>query len=138
MKRVVIRKKSCNFAVKTNTIFIIDNVNTLKRFLPDVLVVLLFAAISFAYFYPADIEGRILYRHDSSASRGLGEEAGEYHKQTGDVTRWCSALYISFSSMDFLTNHSGINVWASKTKLSYADTKIRHGVLLFILMRFAS
>lgn len=93
MKRVVIRKKSCNFAVKTNTIFIIDNVNTLKRFLPDVLVVLLFAAISFAYFYPADIEGRILYRHDSSASRGLGEEAGEYHKQTGDVTRWTNSVF---------------------------------------------
>lgn len=67
--------------------------NTLKRFLPDVLVVLLFAAISFAYFYPADIEGRILYRHDSSASRGLGEEAGEYHKQTGDVTRWTNSVF---------------------------------------------
>ena len=44
---------------------------TLKRFLPDLLVVLLFAVIAFAYFFPADTEGRILYRHDSSAGRGF-------------------------------------------------------------------
>ena len=30
----------------------------LKRFLPDILVVLLFAVIAFAYFFPADTEGR--------------------------------------------------------------------------------
>lgn len=67
--------------------------NTLKRFLPDVLVVLLFAAISFAYFYPADTEGRILYRHDSSAGRGLGHEASEYQEKTGETTRWTNTVF---------------------------------------------
>lgn len=67
--------------------------NTLKRFLPDVLVVLLFAAISFAYFYPADIEGRILYRHDSAAGRGLGQEAQEFKERTGEVTRWSNSAF---------------------------------------------
>lgn len=33
---------------------------TWKQYLPDVLVVILFAVISFAYFFPADIEGKIL------------------------------------------------------------------------------
>ena len=47
---------------------------TLKRFLPDILVVLLFAVIAFAYFFPADTEGRILYRHDSSAGRCSSQE----------------------------------------------------------------
>ncbi len=67
--------------------------NTLKRFLPDVLVVLLFAVISFVYFYPADIEGRILYRHDSSAGRGMGRETGEFMEKTGEVTRWTNAAF---------------------------------------------
>ena len=67
--------------------------NTLKKFLPVVLIVLLFAAISFAYFYPADIEGRILYRHDSSAGRGMGEEAREYKERTGEITRWTNAIF---------------------------------------------
>ena len=67
--------------------------NTLKKLIPDALVILLFAAISFAYFYPADIEGRILYRHDSSAGRGLGEEAREFKEQTGEITRWTNSAF---------------------------------------------
>ena len=67
--------------------------NTIKKLLPDLLVVLLFAVISFAYFYPADIEGRILYRHDSSAGRGMGEEAREYKERTGETTRWTNAVF---------------------------------------------
>ena len=66
---------------------------TLKRFLPDLLVVLLFAVIAFAYFFPADTEGRILYRHDSSAGRGAGEELTEYYQRTGECTRWTNALF---------------------------------------------
>ena len=42
---------------------------TLKKYLPDLLVVVVFAVISFAYFFPADTEGRILYRHDASAGQ---------------------------------------------------------------------
>ena len=67
--------------------------NTLKKLIPDALVILLFAVISFAYFYPADIEGRILYRHDSSAGRGLGEEAREFKEQTGEITRWTNSAF---------------------------------------------
>ena len=66
---------------------------TLKRFLPDILVVLLFAVIAFAYFFPADTEGRILYRHDSSAGRGSGQELTEYYQRTGERTRWTNSLF---------------------------------------------
>ena len=65
----------------------------MKRFLPDVLVILLFSVISFAYFYPADIEGRILYRHDSSAGRGMGQETGEYRAKTGEISRWTGSVF---------------------------------------------
>lgn len=65
----------------------------MKRFFPDVLVVLLFAVISFAYFYPADTEGRILYRHDSAAGRGMGVEAEQFKSRTGEVTRWTNAIF---------------------------------------------
>ena len=65
----------------------------LKIWLPDILAVVLFAVISFAYFFPADIEGRILYRHDSSAGRGAGQETTEYQQRTGERTRWTNALF---------------------------------------------
>ena len=48
-----------------------------KQWLPDAVAVVIFALVSFAYFFPADTEGRILYRHDSSAGRGAGQEALE-------------------------------------------------------------
>ena len=64
-----------------------------KQWLPDIVAVVLFAVISFAYFFPADIEGRILYRHDSSASRGAGQEASEYYQRTGERSRWTNALF---------------------------------------------
>lgn len=65
----------------------------LKKCLPDVLAVLLFAILAFAYFFPADIEGRILYRHDASAGRGAGQEAIEYYQKTGERSRWTNALF---------------------------------------------
>lgn len=65
----------------------------LKQCLPDILAVILFAVISFAYFFPADTEGRILYRHDASAGRGAGQEKVEHFNRTGEVTRWTNSLF---------------------------------------------
>ena len=39
--------------------------NLFKRILPDIVVIILFAVISFVYFFPAVTEGRILSQHDS-------------------------------------------------------------------------
>ena len=65
----------------------------IKTYWPDVLVVVLFAVISFAYFFPADLDGRILYRHDASAGCGAGQEVSEYHERTGKVSRWTNATF---------------------------------------------
>ena len=87
-------------------------VQNLKKCLPDVLAVLLFAVLAFAYFFPADIEGRILYRHDASAGRGAGQEGIEYLQKTGERSRWTNALFggmptyqmaPSYGSTDLLT-----------------------------------
>ncbi len=66
---------------------------TLKKCLPDILAIVLFAIISFVYFMPADFEGRILYQHDSSAGRGLGQEAIAYREKTGEQTRWTNSAF---------------------------------------------
>ena len=66
---------------------------TLKQWLPDVLAIILFAALAFAYFYPADTEGRILYQHDTSAGVGAGQESLEYLQRTGERTRWTNSLF---------------------------------------------
>ena len=67
--------------------------NLWRQWLPDVVAIVAFAVIAFAYFYPADTEGRILYQHDTSASAGAGQEAIEYLQRTGERTRWTNALF---------------------------------------------
>ena len=85
--------------------------NRFKNWLPDVLAVLLFVVLSFAYFFPADMEGRILYRHDSAAGAGFGQDASQYNKQTGKICRWTNSAFCgmptyqsapSYKSMDAL------------------------------------
>ena len=66
---------------------------TWKRFLPDVLVVVLFAVISFAYFFVPVTQGKILYRHDASAGVGSAQEMTEYQNRTGEATRWTNAIF---------------------------------------------
>ena len=86
--------------------------SSIKKCLPDLLAVLLFVVLAFAYFFPADIEGRILYRHDASAGRGAGQEGIEYLQKTGERSRWTNALFggmptyqmaPSYGSTDLLT-----------------------------------
>lgn len=67
--------------------------NLFKRILPDIVVIILFAVISFVYFFPAVTEGRILSQHDSVAGIGAGEEAKEYLERTGERTRWTNSIF---------------------------------------------
>ena len=66
---------------------------SLKKYLPDLVAVVLFAVISFVYFMPADFEGRILYRHDTAAGHGAGIEQEQYLERTGERTRWTNSAF---------------------------------------------
>ena len=82
----------------------------LKKCLPDVLAVLLFAVLAFTYFFPADIEGRILYRHDASAGRGAGQEGIEYLQKTGERSRWTNALFGGMPTYQMAPSYGSTNL----------------------------
>ena len=65
----------------------------MKQWLPDVLAVAFFAILAFAYFYPADVQNRVLNQGDISAGVGMGEEASQYSQRTGERTRWTNSLF---------------------------------------------
>ena len=65
----------------------------MKKFLPDLIAILAFIILSFAYFFPADIEGRILFQHDTAAGVGAGQESKEYLERTGERTRWTNSIF---------------------------------------------
>ena len=86
--------------------------SSIKKSLPDVLAVLLFAVLAFAYFFPADIEGRILYRHDASAGRGAGQEGVEYREKTGERTRWTNALFSGMPTYQMAPSYGSTEILA--------------------------
>lgn len=65
----------------------------MKKLLPDLIAILVFVLLSFAYFFPADIENRILFQHDTAAGAGAGQEVKEYYEQTGERSRWTNSLF---------------------------------------------
>ncbi len=65
----------------------------MKKIIPDIIAVLTFVVISFVYFYPADIDGRILFQHDTTAGASAGQEAKEYYERTGERTRWTNSMF---------------------------------------------
>lgn len=90
---------SNNSAMKTLT-------SAVRNYWPDALMVVIFAIISFAYFYPADIEGRILFRHDSAAARGLNHEISEFKDRTGETSRWTNALFCGMPTYQAAPSYS--------------------------------
>lgn len=64
-----------------------------KKYGLDVAAVVLFVLISFAYFVPASLDGRILFQHDASAGRGMGHEQQTYFERTGERTRWTNSVF---------------------------------------------
>lgn len=65
-----------------------------KRLLPDVLMVVLFAVVSVAYFWNPIQDGLVLTGTDHNAAVGSNVELNEYRKaHNGERTRWTNSLF---------------------------------------------
>lgn len=91
--------------------------NVLKRFIPDIIAIVIFAVISFVYFCPAVPDGRILSQHDSVAGIGAGQEHTEYHKRTGKVTRWTNSIFGGMPTYQMAPSYDSANCLSGISKL---------------------
>ncbi len=65
-----------------------------KKFLPDVLMVVLFAVISVAYFLNPIMDGLVLTGTDHNAAVGSNVELNDYRQRhDGERTRWTNSLF---------------------------------------------
>jgi hypothetical protein len=78
--------------------------------------VIVFAVISFVYFMPADMDGRILFRHDSAASKGLGHEKELFQQQTGETTRWTNSVFGGMPTYQMSPSYGSTQVLSQVTK----------------------
>ena len=105
----------------------------MKKFLPDLIAILTFIILSFAYFFPADIEGRILFQHDSVAGVGAGQESKEYRDRTGERTRWTNAIFGGMPTYQMSPSYDSTKTlsWVEKIYRLYLPDYV---VLTFIMM----
>ena len=105
----------------------------MKKLLPDLLVILTFAVLSFAYFFPADIEDRILFQHDTAAGAGAGQEASLYRQETGEYTRWTNSLFGGMPTYQIAPSYDSTQplTWVQKVYRLFLPTYVN---LTFILM----
>ena len=67
---------------------------SLKKLLPDAIVIAAFILISFIYFAPAIIDGRVITQHDSLAAIGQGQEQRDYMaRHDGERSRWNLSMF---------------------------------------------
>ena len=105
----------------------------MKKLLPDLIAILAFIILSFAYFFPADIEGRILFQHDSVAGVGAGQESKEYRDRTGERTRWTNAIFGGMPTYQMSPSYDSTKAlsWVEKVYRLYLPDYV---VLTFIMM----
>ena len=82
----------------------------IKNLWPDLLVCLMFLALSFAYFITPLSEGLVLGGHDTVASVGQGRELMDYHAQTGDYTRWTNTLFSGMPTYQIAPSYKSSDV----------------------------
>ena len=70
------------------------------------LPVLLFVILSFVYFTPDVVEGKILFQHDTQQGFAIGHEAKTYAEQTGEVPRWTGSLFSGMPTFQITPNYS--------------------------------
>ena len=75
------------------------NSSDFKKFLPDLIAIVAFIVISFIYFLPAVIDGRVVVQHDSLAAIGQGQEQRDYmERHDGERTRWNLSMFSGMPS----------------------------------------
>lgn len=64
-----------------------------KKYLPDLVAIIAFVILSFFYFAPAVMDGRVLAQHDAQAAIGQGQEQRDFMAKHGERTRWINSMF---------------------------------------------
>lgn len=66
---------------------------TLKKCMPYLWAVILFAVLSVAYFAPIVFDNKGLVQGDAKSYQGMGRDLKDYHEETGDYAFWSNGMF---------------------------------------------
>ena len=68
------------------------NFKVMKRFVPHIVAVVVFLALTFAYLYPV-LQGKTIFGADTQSYMGMSHEAVEYNKNHSEQTLWTGSMF---------------------------------------------
>ena len=78
----------------------------LKRFIPHLVVVLIFLFVILAYFSPL-LEGKRLQQSDITQWRGMSKEITDYRAKTGEEALWTNSMFGGMPAYQISVRHNG-------------------------------
>ncbi len=64
-----------------------------KQVLPHIIAVVIFLALTIAYFSPIVFDNKDLSQGDVSSSMAWGKDLKDYHEKTGEYAHWSNAMF---------------------------------------------
>ncbi|MDD4777112.1 MAG: YfhO family protein [Fermentimonas sp.] len=105
-----------------------------KKLIPDLLVIAGFIIISFIYFAPAVMDGRVIAQHDSLAAIGQGQEQRDYmERHDGERTRWNISMFSGMPSYQMSPTYDS-SIPLDNAKKAYSLFLPDYVYLLFIML----
>jgi hypothetical protein len=103
----------------------------MKKFLPHLLAILVFLALTFAYFGPL-FSGKELKQSDINNWKGMSKEILDYKEKTGEYTFWTNSMFGGMPSYQIAAEYPG-------NLMKYVDILLTLGLpdpasYLFLLM----
>ncbi len=109
-------------------------VRWVSSLLPDLLAILFFVALSFAYFAKPVSEGLVLTGHDHSGGAGASSEMEAYRKShDGERTRWTNTLFSGMPTYQMAPSYPSTEK-LSKVESVYKLWLPDYVVLVFIML----
>ena len=71
------------------------------------IAVIAFAAISWIYFYPNDVNGDVLQQHDIMQGKANSQETTAFEQQTGEKSWWTDALFGGMPTFQISPSYEG-------------------------------
>ena len=78
----------------------------IKKFLPHIIAVIVFAVMAFAYFYPV-LEGKELKANDSTVSTINSKEIRDYREKYGEEPLWTNSIFSGMPAYLISTRYPG-------------------------------
>ncbi len=81
------------------------------------IAVITFAAISWIYFYPNDVNGDVLQQHDIMQGAANSQETTVFQEQTGEKSWWTDALFGGMPTFQIAPSYEGTTMLSPASAL---------------------